>query len=186
MLLVLVILFTTKGSLELLQEPVAIDFLPMLVFFGVVFLITSIIKGILRKRLLLHLGVEEKDTVDEDPIWKLSAGAYVSGFLYCGALIYLLCVLINNIEADIALSGKLIIPLLIIGIIEILLFISSFKTMKNNLFYTLLVVFYIQAWVLNKGIALIAIIIGLITAVELAVFGIILAICGLFGGSKDD
>lgn len=186
MLLVLAILFATKGSLTLLQEPVAIDFLPMLVFFVITYLITGIIKGISRKRLLLCIGVEEEDIADEDPIWKLSAGAYITGFLYCGAIIYLLCIVIKYIEIGIPLSSKLVIPLLIIGIIEILLFISSFKTMKNNFFYTMLIVFYIQAWVLNKGIALIAIVIGFITAVELAVFGIVLVICGLFGGSRDD
>lgn len=186
MLLVIIILFSTNCCLKLLQEPVAIEFLPAIVFFGIMFLITFCIKIFLRKRVLNYLEVKENDDIDGDPIWHYSPAAYLTSFLYCGSIIYLLCVMVKCIDTGIPLASKLIMPLLIIGGIEILFFISMIKTMKNRILPTILSICYLQAWILNKGIALIAIVIGYISIVELAICGICFFVASIFGSPMDD
>lgn len=184
MLIIIVIAYVTYLCLTSLREPIIIDFVPMVVFTLSTILTSFIFKSILQKRILKYYEATRVQEDEKDLAMALSTLNYILVGLYGIVAGSMVCMLIKYLELDNVLIIKLIIPVILIVIIEILIFITCFNTMKKSVLHTILLIWLQEAWIINKGLGLIIIFIGVIAGFEFVIFGAVLALSGLFGKTE--
>ena len=185
MLLAVLILTATYLVLDLLREPIEIDFVPMVVFMITTLIISSMIKGLLQKRILKFYENNRDETDEEELVEALPVFDFLLCIFYAITIGGLMYTVIKYIESDTNLIEKMIIPLCIMLVISILMFVICYNKMKKDVAHTALLVLYQEAFVFKKAIAIVIIAIGLISMAELALLGIFLALGGLFGSKGD-